>query len=134
MNKKIGFWILAAALGGGALGVLVAPALSHSTPQVAYAAPGDQGQPMGPQGGMRPMGGPGGMGPMGGRGMGGPGMGGPPAFPMTANSTSVYILIGNTLYQYDAKTLKLLSKTQIEMPQPQPGMGGPGMGGPPGGQ
>lgn len=138
MNKKFLIVVLVAVLVGFALGItgrgFAGPAAT--SPQVAYAAqPGDGGGPMGPDG--PGMGGPGmgGMRMMGGPGMG---MGGPPMFPMTSNASYVFILIGNNLYKYDAKTLKLVAKTQIELPSPPPGMGGPNMGGPnngpPGGQ
>lgn len=72
--------------------------------------PGGQGGfPGGPGGGGFP-GGP----PMGGMGMMGMGGGGAT---MTATDKYVYVLRGNTLYQFAAEGLKLLGKA--ELPQPQ---------------
>lgn len=60
----------------------------------------------------------------------------PPSTPpsaMVAVGDSIYILLGNTLFQYEAKTLKLVKKIVIEEPRPMgPPPGGPGFGfGPP---
>jgi hypothetical protein len=76
------------------------------------------------------MGGPG-MGMMGGPGMGGPGMGRMMAAPvMVATSEYVYILRGNTLYQFSAKDLKQLNKVTLEEEpagaRSRPMMGGQG--------
>lgn len=75
---------------------------------------------------------PGGGGGFGGGGFGGGGFG-PGMMPgggggtMTATSTNVYVLRGNTLYSFDARTLKLTA--QANLPQPEPGQGFPGGGG-----
>lgn len=91
-------------------------------------------------GGLRPEGQPGfqpgfpggfpggpGMGPMG------PMMGAPT---MTATATTVYVLRGNTLFAFDANTLRLKARTELPAPEFRPGgPGGPGggFGGGPGG-
>lgn len=93
----------------------------------------DQFAPGGPEG----FGGPGGPGGPGGfGGPGGPGgmppmmmMGGGGAT-MTATATAVYILRGNHLYAYDARSLSLLK--DVELPRPE-GAGPGGFGGPGGG-
>jgi hypothetical protein len=80
-----------------------------------------------------PGGGPGGPGDPGGRGgrfgpgmMGGAGMmGGGGGASMTATSTAVYVLRGNTLYSFDARTLRPIAKADLPMPEGRPG-GGPG--------
>ncbi len=103
----------------------------------------ERGQfPGGPEGGQFP-GGPGGPGFPGAPGgfAGGPGGPGGPGFgpPMgmgpgggrqlTATPNGVYVLRGNTLYAFDARTLKLTG--QAELPRPEFGPGGPmGPGGP----
>lgn len=87
---------------------------------------GGGGAEFGGPGGGRPGGGPG-FGPPMGMGMG---MGG--GATMTANTTSVFVLRGNTLYAFDARTLKMTG--QANLPQPEFGPGGPGGGfGGPGG-
>lgn len=111
---------------------------------------GGQGRPAGPQGFGGPGSpagddqfGPGGGGPEGFGGPGGPGgfggPGGPGGMPpmmggggatMTATSTAVYILRGNHLYAYDARSLSLLK--DVELPRPE-GPGPGGFGGPGGG-
>ena len=60
-------------------------------------------------------------------------MGGGPA-QMTATATNVYILRGNTLYSFDARTLKLIAQADLPMPVPSQfgPQGFPGAGGPPG--
>jgi hypothetical protein len=59
---------------------------------------------------------------------------------MTATGTAVYILRGNQLLAYDAKTLSLIKSVELPMPEGRgpggpggPGFGGPGFGGPGGG-
>lgn len=92
-----------------------------------------QGMGMGMGQGGPGMGGPGmgqGMPGMGGPGMMGmmPGMGRPGQAPvMVATAEYVYILRGNTLFQFSAKELKLLNKVTLEeeMPGMRPG-GRPG--------
>lgn len=104
--------------------------------QVAQAQPGGGGQPGDVP---RRPGGPGGFGGpgFGGGFPGGPGggfpgmMGGMGGVQMTATSTNVFILRGNTLYSFDARSLKLLGKA--ELPAPEPPAGGFGPGGFPGG-
>lgn len=89
--------------------------------------------------GQAPPGAPGGLpgGGFGGGGVGGfpgdPFSGGPPMMPMmggtqmTATSSTVFVLRGNTLYAFDAGTLRLKAKTQLPAPEP-PGPGDPGGG------
>lgn len=50
---------------------------------------------------------------------------------MTATAQAVYILRGNHLYAYDARTLSLLKDVELPRPEgPGPGgLGGPGAGG-----
>jgi len=86
----------------------------------AQAQPGQPGEPRRP--GAPPFG-PGGpqFGP------GGPMMGGPMMMggaSMTATSTAVYVMRGNTLYAFDANTLKL--KARAELPDGPPGGFRPG--------
>ncbi len=38
---------------------------------------------------------------------------------LTANNDYVFVLIGSTLYQYDAKTLQQKNKVELPIPQPQ---------------
>lgn len=80
--------------------------------------PRPEGRPgfNGPPGGF-PGGPPMGMGPM---------MGGPV---MTATPTTVYVLRGNSLFAFDAQTLRLKART--ELPPPEFGPGGPGFPGGP---
>ena len=78
--------------------------------------------PMGPGQGMGGpgMGGPGMGGPGGPGGMGGPGMmrmGPPPT--LTATDKYVYVLRGETLYQFSADGLKLLAKSELPRPEPR---------------
>src|SRR5262249_51023224 len=49
-------------------------------------------------------------------------MGAAPAPPtsMTATSQYVYVLRGNTLYSFDARTLRPMGRTTIEAPRPGP--------------
>jgi len=99
--------------------------------QMGPMSPGDMPPPgnMGPGPGMRPgmggmMGGMGGMMPMGMMGGGGTAI--------AANTKYVYVVIGMTVYQLNADTLKEVSKTTLQPPAPQmPGGGGgaaPGAG------
>lgn len=87
------------------------------------------GPMMGPGG---PMMGPGGpmMGPGGGMMGGGMGMGMMGNMPaIAATSEYVYVVQGNMLYQYNAKTLKLANKEELPRPAPKMGAGdGGGMG------
>jgi len=119
--------------------------------QVAQAQQPGTGQPGDVP--RRPGGGPGGFGggfgggfPGGPGGPGGPGfgmMGGMGGVQMTATSTNVFILRGNTLYSFDARSLKLLGKAELPAPEMPaggfgpggfPGGGGGGFGGPGGGR
>ena len=68
-----------------------------------------------------------GQGPMGGPGMGAPGgnagpgmmrMGPPPAA-LTATDKYVYVLRGETLYQFSADGLRLLAKSELPRPEPR---------------
>ena len=100
--------------------------------QGGFGGPGGQGG----QGGFGgPGGGQGGRGGFGGgQGGGFPGMGmmGGGAATIAATDKYVYILRGNTLYQYSVEGLKLLAKTEIpQPPRPAGGLGGGGFGGPP---
>lgn len=93
------------------------------TPRQPGAAPGEPpfggpGDFQGP-GGPRGFGGPGGLGAPGGPG-GPPLLGGPT---MTATTQAVYILRGNQLLAYDAKSLNLIKS--VELPHPEMGPGGP---------
>ena len=97
--------------------------------------PGGQGGPGG--GGF-----PGGQGGPGGGGFGGPGGGGFPGGQgggmmrgmmgggmqpvVTATERYVYVLRGDTLYQYSAEGLKLIAKATLPQDQRQGGPGGPG--------
>jgi len=123
--------VLVALVVGLAIGLSAGNYVSHT----AMAQPPPPGQPGGPGFGPPP-GGPG-FGPQ-------PGMGEmrpmmpfpmPPGSPaMVAVGDYLYILMGPTLYQYEAKTLKLVKKVRIEEPKPLgPPEGGPGFGPPPGG-
>jgi hypothetical protein len=47
--------------------------------------------------------------------MGGPMMGGPV---MTANANAVYVLRGNTLFAFEARSLRLLAREELPMPEP----------------
>ena len=98
------------------------------------------GQGGGRQGGGGFQGGPGGF-QGGGGGQGGfPGMGGPMGMmgggggaSIAATDKYVYVVRGNTLYQYAVEGLKLLAKAELpQQPRPQGG-GGFGGGGFPGG-
>ena len=95
--------------------VLVAGVLLFCRLQSAYAQapPPPPGQPGQPPQGMPPTPGmegrPFNMGP---RSMMMPGMMGGPAA-ITAAGESVYVVQGNTLYQFNAKTLKLTNKAQL---------------------
>lgn len=95
--------------------------------------PGDPGQPPFPGGG------PGGQGFPGGPGSGAPGypgagqgfrgmgmgmMGGGPAT-VTATEKYVYVLRGDTLYQYSVDGLKLTAKATLPRPEPPQRPGGP---------
>lgn len=87
-------------------------------------APGQPPPPGGFEGGEGFQGGPGGPGGPG--GFGGPPhmmMGGGPAT-VSATQSAVYVLRGNTLYAFNAQTLK--PTAQVELPRPQGGPGGPG--------
>lgn len=67
---------------------------------------------------------------------GGPGgmMGGGGGASIAATDKYVYILRGNTLYQYSVEGLKLLAKAELpQPPRPQGGFGGGGFPGGPGG-
>lgn len=132
MNKQI--------IAGVALGAFVATGLGTvytaakaQTPNVAV----QQGQP-GQQGG-RPgfggQGGPGGGGFPGGQG--GPGggfgggmmrgmMGGGMQPVVTATERYVYVLRGDTLFQYSAEGLKLVAKATLPQDENRRGPGGPG--------
>jgi hypothetical protein len=85
-----------------------------------------QGQGQG-QGGFGQPGGPG----MGGPGMGGPGMGGPPPRPeqaqMVVAGDYLFVLRGDTLYQFEVATLKLKNKVTLDpIANQQQGFGPPG--------
>lgn len=95
-----------------------------------FLAPGQPPLPGGFEGGAGFQGGPGGPGgpdgPGGPGGFGGPppmGMGGGPAT-VTATQSAVYVLRGNTLYAFNAQTLKPIA--QVELPRPTGGPGGRG--------
>ena len=119
--------------------IAAAVAVSKTGTEVAQAPPGAGGYGVPPpgQGGMGP--GPGGMGPGGpGQGGMGPGMRGgmmgggmmmPQSPAVTAAGEYVYVVQGNMLYQYNAKTLKLANKA--ELPRPTPPTGGGGQAPPP---
>ncbi len=103
-----------------------AAVLSKSDPVVAQAPPGmGEAAPQGPPppgafGGKPAM-------PMMGMGMGM--MGGMPA--IAATNSHVYVVQGNTLYQFSAKTLKQVNKTRVAATAPMPPrypMEGPGPG------
>lgn len=109
-----------ATLGGAAL-------MTGARAQQEFPPPPAQGQPgafpgQGGPGQGRPNGqgfpGMGGMGMMGGFGGG--------AATVTATDRYVYVLRGNTLYQFDVNGLKLIAQAQIpvERPRVQPGQGG----------
>ena len=92
--------------------------------------PGGQG---GPGGGGFPggQGGPGGGGFPGGQGGQGGGMmrgmmGGGMQPVVTATERYVYVLRGDTLFQYSAEGLKLVAKATLPQDQRQGGLGGPG--------
>ena len=116
---------------------------SHSNVAVAQAGPQDDPGMGGPGGGPEMgnfdqgpgMGQPGGMQGRGGQGMrqgmGMPGMGGPGISPvMVVGGEYVYVLRGNTLYQFSAKDLKQVRKVTLPddgqgmRPQRMPGGGG----------
>ena len=153
MNKQI--------LAGIALGAFVATGLGTvytaakaQTPNVQGQAGQQGGRPGfggqgGPGGGGFPggQGGPGGGGFPGGQGgpgggfgggQGGPGggmmrgmMGGGMQPVVTATERYVYVLRGDTLFQYSAEGLKLVAKATLPQDQRQGGPGGPdGPGGP----
>ena len=105
---------------------------------------GGQARPGGQQGGFGRPGGQGGFGGQqggpGGGGFGGPGGmmgmmgGGGGGTSIAATDKYVYIVRGNTLYQYAVEGLKLLAKAELpQQPRPQGGGGGFGGGGFPGG-
>jgi hypothetical protein len=105
-------------------------------------SPAGDGQfgPGGGEGFGGPGGGPGGFGGPGGgpQGFGGPGgmppmMGGGGGASMTATSTAVYILRGNHLFAYDARSLSLIKDVELPRPEGGPGGGPQGFGGPEGG-
>ena len=109
-----------------------AAVLSKSDPVVAQVPPSmGEGAPQSPPGGFAgraPMG----PSPMMGMGMGM--MGGMPA--IAATESYVYVVQGGTLYQFSAKTLKQVKKTQLEKTSPMPprqpmGPSGPAQPAPP---
>ena len=102
-----------------------AAVLSKSDPVVAQVPPGmGEGAPQRPPGGFA------GRAPMGPSPMMGMGMGMMSGMPAIAATESyVYVVQGNTLYQFSAKTLKQVKKTQLEKTSPMPPrypMEGPG--------
>ncbi len=78
----------------------------------AYAQRGEQGGPPG---------GPGMMGPMG------PGMGGPGGGSMAVSDGAVFILMGGTLFKYDADTLELMGRVELPRPEPPEPLAPPGV-------
>jgi len=142
MNKQI--------IAGVALGAFVATGLGTvytaakaqtSNVAVQQGQPGQQGgRPgFGGQGGPGGGGFPGGQGGPGGGGFGGgqggPGggggmmrgmMGGGMQPVVTATERYVYVLRGDTLFQYSAEGLKLVAKATLPQDQRQGGPGGPG--------
>lgn len=123
------------------------PAVKTSAARgVKAQTPADPEAPQPPQGfpggggGQGPFGGQGGPGGFPGGGPGGQGMRGPmmgmmgaPAT-MTATDRYVFILRGDTLYQYSTDGLKLVGKAELPRDQrgPRGGQGGPGGPGGPG--
>lgn len=129
MNKKL--WITVVVPGTAVIlsGTLLFPrsqaqakaANLKKQAQFAQADPQDGGPGVGvPGAGPQGMGAPG----MGGQRMGGPGMGGPnmgrPMAPpvMVATADYVYVLRGNTLYQFSAKDLKRLNTATLDADGP----------------
>jgi hypothetical protein len=133
MNKQI--------IAGVALGAFVATGLGTvytaakaQTPNVAVqqGQPGQQGgRPgFGGQGGPGGGGFPGGQGGPGGGGFGGGMMrgmmGGGMQPVVTATERYVYVLRGDTLFQYSAEGLKLVAKATLPQDENRRGPGGPG--------
>lgn len=119
---------------------LVAATLAVVHEASAQGGPGGQGG----QGGQFGPGGQGGPG-FGGPGFGGPGFGGPggPGFPgmmpgmgmgpgtvLAANNSRLFVLRGNTVFAYDAATLKMVGHTDLPTPQGGPDGRGPDGRGP----
>jgi hypothetical protein len=129
--KRATFW------SGALAGVIVALSGMYVMER-AQAQDGQGGFPRpGGQGGGFP-GRPGGGGQGGFPGGGGGFPGGPPMMgmggggaTMTATERYVYVLRGNTLYQFSAEGLKLLGKAELPQPTRQPRPEGGGFGDPP---
>lgn len=121
MNKQI--------IAGVALGAFVATGLGTVYTAAKAQTPNVQGQP-GQQGGRPGFGGQGGPGGGFGGGQGGGMMrgmmGGGMQPVVTATERYVYVLRGDTLFQYSAEGLKLVAKATLPQDQRQGGPGGPG--------
>ncbi len=107
--------------------IAAAVAISKTGDQVAQAPPmppgagGYGGQPAGPPPGGP---GPGGMGGMMSGGMRPGMMGGGMSMPaITAAGEYIYVVQGNTIYQYNAKTLKFVNKAPLPIATPTPSGG-----------
>jgi hypothetical protein len=118
--KQLKFW------GGAAAGVALTLIGMYAMEQAQAQQDGQFGRPGG--GGFQR---PGGQGQGGGGFPGGPMMGmGGGGGSLTATDRYVYVLRGNTLYQFSADGLQL--KARAELPQPpRPGGNGGGFGDPP---
>lgn len=134
--KRATFW--GGALAGAAIALGGVYVLEQAQAQGGgQGFPRQGGQQQGgfgpPQGGGFP-GGPGGGGFPGGGFPGGPmmGMGGGGGAAITATDKYVYVLRGNTLYQFAAEGLKMLGKAELPQQQrPRPDAGGGAFGEPP---
>ena len=154
MNKQMVAGIALGAFVATGLGTVYTAAKAQTSPTLTVqqgqggqqgGRPGFGGQGGGFPGGQGGPGGggfPGGQGGPGGGGFGGPGGGGFPGGQgggmmrgmmgggmqpvVTATERYVYVLRGDTLFQYSAEGLKLVAKATLPQDQRQGGPGGPG--------
>ncbi len=143
VQRWAGFGLAATALAGVTLAISHQAGAQRAAPSAEPRLAAQQPPPGQPG----PGGVPGRPGPGGGFGAGGGfgGFGGGAGFPgfrgfggegaITATSSAVYVLRGNRLYAFDARTLRLIAQAELPEPEMSPGFapGAPGRSGRPGG-